>query len=65
MIVTEFDGIASGISQARTAAGRAGSGSSPAPGRTRVARGRGRFTIVVDAVGNRSIGTEAGRIRLR
>jgi hypothetical protein len=62
-IVTEFDGIAHDVSQ----------GHQYGEGRFRIvagtgdyagASGGGRFTIVVDAVGNRLIGTEEGRIRL-
>jgi hypothetical protein len=63
-IVTEFDGIASGVSSPHQyGQGRFWivSGTGDYAG----ARGGGRFTIVVDAVGNRLIGTEEGRVRLR
>ena len=63
-IVTEFDGIASGISQ-RHQSGKGRFRIVSGTGAYEGARGRGRFTIVVDAVGNRLIGTEVGRIRLR
>ena len=61
-IVTAFEGVAGDVSQAHQyGQGRFWivSGSGAYAG----ARGGGRFTIVVDAAGNRLIGTEEGRIR--
>ena len=63
-IVTEFEGVASDISEPhQSGAGRFRivSGTGDYAG----ARGGGRFTIVVDAVGNHLIGTEEGRVRSR
>jgi hypothetical protein len=63
-IVTRFQGIASDVSQAHQYGEgrfRIVSGTGAYAG----ARGGGRFTIVVDGAGNRLIGTEEGRIRLR
>jgi len=62
-IVTRFDGIADDVSEAhQSGEGRFSivSGTGAYAG----ARGGGRFLIVVDAAGNRLIGTEEGRIRL-
>jgi hypothetical protein len=63
-IVTEFDGVASDVSQPHQYGEgrfRVVTGTGEYAGAT----GGGRFTIVVDAAGNHLIGTEAGRIRLR
>ncbi len=63
-IVTEFEGIARDVSEPHQSGQgrfRIVSGTGDYAG----ARGGGRFTIVVDAAGNRLIGTEVGRIRLR
>jgi hypothetical protein len=62
-IVTRFEGVARDVSQPhQSGEGRfwivSGTGAHAG------ARGGGRFTIVVDAAGNRLIGTEEGRIRL-
>ena len=62
-IVTRFHGIASDISEPhQSGEGRFWivSGTGAYAG----IRGGGRFTIVVDAAGNRLIGTEEGRVRL-
>jgi len=63
-IVTRFEGVASDVSELHQyGQGRfrivAGTGAYAG------ARGRGEFTIVVDAAGNRLIGTEEGRVRVR
>jgi len=63
-IVTDFDGVARDISQPHQYGEgrfRIVSGTGDYAG----ARGGGRFTIVVDAGGNRLIGMEEGRIHVR
>jgi len=61
-VTTRFEGVASDISQPHQY-GQGRFRIVAATGAYAELRGKGEFTIVVDAVGNRLIGTETGRIR--